>query len=207
MTQTNQPNSPLANSTSFMEQQFPVAKVSMESYAERRANQGQSITSLGKWWGRKPLVLVRAALLGLLLPISDDPTKDREIFLKIMTMDRAGLQQRKSKPIAQSRLLAELSSLPPNTQHRFLDDLEEQPQLKRLDREEKDELQRLVFERMNYAEKIEYCDRPEQIEGPTPEAWNEINADNRRLRVCTNTSTAHALLANTNSAQDAVRYS
>ncbi|MEI7846904.1 MAG: anti-phage-associated DUF1156 domain-containing protein [Chloroflexota bacterium] len=169
-------NPSLANAPSFMEQQFPVAKVSMESYAERRANQGQSITSLGKWWGRKPLVLVRAALLGLLLPISDDPTKDREIFLKIMTMDREGLQQRKSKPIAQSRLLTELSSLPPNTQHRFLDDSEEQPQLKRLDRGEKDELQRLVFERMNYAEKIEYCDRPEQIEGPTPEAWNEINA-------------------------------
>ena len=64
---------PLANAPCFIETQFPVAKLSDESYAERRANQGQSITSLGKWWGRKPLILVRAALLGLLLPASDDP--------------------------------------------------------------------------------------------------------------------------------------
>ena len=43
-------------------------------------------------------------------------------------------------------------------------------------REERDELQRLVFERLPYAEKLEYCHRPEQIDGPSLEAWAEINA-------------------------------
>ena len=85
------PDKPLAEAPCFIECQFPVAKVSMESYKERKAVAGQTLTGLGKWWGRKPLILVRAALLGLLLPASEDPTRDREIFLKLLTMDAEGL--------------------------------------------------------------------------------------------------------------------
>ena len=77
--------------------QFPVSKVSKESYKERKANLGQTLTGLGKWWGRKPLILVRATLLGVLMPVSDNPVRDREIFLKILTMDDEGLYLRKSK--------------------------------------------------------------------------------------------------------------
>src|SRR2546421_8187264 len=84
---------------SFIEAQFPVSKLSKESYKERKANYSQTLTGLGKWWGRKPLILVRAILLGLLLPSSDDRKKDREIFLKILTMDDQGLWQRKTKLI------------------------------------------------------------------------------------------------------------
>ena len=71
----------------FIETQFPVSKMSMESYKERKANYSQTLTGLGKWWGRKPLVLCRAAILGLLLPATDDPQMDREVFLRLMTMD------------------------------------------------------------------------------------------------------------------------
>lgn len=41
---------------------LPVAPVSAESYRERMAGAGssQTLTGLGNWWGRKPLVLVRA---------------------------------------------------------------------------------------------------------------------------------------------------
>ncbi len=175
MTDTTQPTPPLANALAFIEQQFPVAKVSMESYKERMAGTGQTLPTLGKWWGRKPLVLVQAVLLGLLMPISNEPEKDHDIFLKLMTMDRAGLLLRKSKPISQGRLLAELVTLPTSLRSRFIDQSNEN-QLKQLDRKEKDELQQLVFERMNYDEKLGYCDRPEQIEGPSPKTWNEINA-------------------------------
>jgi adenine-specific DNA methylase len=83
--------------SSFIEVQFPVSKVSKESYKERKANYSQTLTGLGKWWGRKPLILVRATILGLLLPATDNPKKDREIFLKILTMDKGGLWLRKSK--------------------------------------------------------------------------------------------------------------
>src|SRR5690606_4423509 len=61
-----------------IETQFPVSRLCKESYKERKANHGQTLTGLGKWWGRKPLVLVRAAILGLLLPVTEDPQKDRE---------------------------------------------------------------------------------------------------------------------------------
>lgn len=42
---------------SFIEQQFPVARVSAESHKERMAGAGssQTLTGVGKWWGRKPL--------------------------------------------------------------------------------------------------------------------------------------------------------
>ena len=43
----------------FIEEQFPISKVSKESYKERKAGASQTLTSLGKWWGRKPLVVVR----------------------------------------------------------------------------------------------------------------------------------------------------
>ena len=166
---------PLANAPCFIETQFPVAKVSIESYKERKAVSGQTLTGLGKWWGRKPLILVRAVLLGLLMPASNDPEKDREIFLKILTMDKKGLLRRKSKSIPAGRLFEELRKMPPSVQKRFLTS-SESTSVPDLDKSEKEELQHLVFEGLPYSEKMEYCDRPEQIDGPSPQAWVEINS-------------------------------
>jgi adenine-specific DNA methylase len=86
----------------FIETQFPIARLSAESYKERKANNGQTLTRLGKWWGRKPLILVRASILGMLMPASSDAKKDREIFLKILTMDDEGTWDR-SKGEIESR--------------------------------------------------------------------------------------------------------
>ena len=158
--------------TTFIETQFPVAKLSAEAYKERKAVAGQTLTGLGKWWGRKPLVLVRAIILGLLLPATDDPRKDMEIFLKLLTMDDAGLWQRKDKAIPQAVLVEVLQRQPPSVQQRYL----EGDTLRRLARDEREALQRLVFEQLPYSEKLAYCRRPEQVEGPSPEAWAEINA-------------------------------
>lgn len=88
---------------SFIETQFPIARLSAESYKERKAVSGQTLTGLGKWWGRKPLILVRAAILGMLMPASDDAKKDREVFLQILTMDDEGAWQR-CKPAMQRKL-------------------------------------------------------------------------------------------------------
>jgi hypothetical protein len=52
---------PTESGLSFIEVQFPVSKLSKESYKERKAGASQTLTPLGKWWGRKPLVLVAAA--------------------------------------------------------------------------------------------------------------------------------------------------
>lgn len=165
---------PLYDAPCFIETQFPVAKVSMESFKERTAKQSQTLTGLGKWWGRKPLILVRAALLGLLMPASDDPEKDREIYLKLLTMDDEGLRRRKSKPIPGVRLLEELQRMPPSLQNRFLDPAD--GALRKLGKAERAELQMLVFERMTYVEKISYGDRPEQADDLSQPDWAEINA-------------------------------
>lgn len=171
-------DTPLADAACFIETQFPVAKVSAESYAERRSNQSQSITSLGKWWGRKPLVLVRATLLGLLLPTTKNPEADCEIFLKLMTMDDEGLRRRKNRSIPQNRLLEDILLMPPSIQKKYLqeNDSSEPSRIRRLSREERQELQLLVFTRMSYSEKMKYCCRPEELSGPSESAWESINA-------------------------------
>ncbi len=155
---------------SFIETQFPVSKVSKESYKERKSAQGQTLTQLGKWWGRKPLILVRAAILGLLLPATDNPTKDREIFLKLLTMDDEGMWQRKKSSIAGNILKKYL--LPREVTEYFDGD-----KLRNgLSRDDKEELQRKVFLRMGYDERLNYSCRPEEIDGPSLSAWKDINS-------------------------------
>ncbi|MEF8755919.1 MAG: anti-phage-associated DUF1156 domain-containing protein [Accumulibacter sp.] len=121
--------------STFIETQFPIARLSAESYKERKANNGQTLTRLGKWWGRKPLILVRASILGMLMPASTNPKRDREIFLKILTMDDDGTWQRNK---GRNR-------------------------------------NRATFDALTYAERLKDCERPENIPGPTVEAWAEIN--------------------------------
>jgi putative DNA methylase len=160
----------------FIESQFPVSKLSKESYKERKAVAGQTLTATGRWWGRKPLILCRAAILGLLMPVSDDPKRDREIFLKLLTMDEDGLLRRKTKSIPLKRLYQLCTK---SEQNRYFTE-ESNEKIARyrrgVSREEKDELQEAVFLRLSYDDKLEYCDRPEQIDGPADEAWREINA-------------------------------
>ncbi len=159
---------------SFIDVQFPVSKVSKESYKERTSGVNQTLTSLGKWWGRKPLVLVRAALLGVLLPVSDDLEKDREIFLKIMTMNDEGLFLRKCKNLTQKELY-ELSS--EEYKNKYMESNEkEKPVYKRgITDDEKDKLQRHAFNKLSYDDRLRYCDRPEHIQNLPKSSWDEIN--------------------------------
>jgi len=160
----------------FIETQFPVSKLSKESYKERKSNYSQTLTGLGKWWGRKPLVLVRAVILGLLLHATVDPKRDREIFLKLMTMDEEGLWLRKSKSIPLREVYARLE--PGEREQWFAADADsERPRYKRgVSRDDKELLQRRIFETFSYDQKLEYCERPENVAGPSEPAWKEINA-------------------------------
>ena len=199
--------------STFIETQFPIARLSAESYKERKANNGQTLTRLGKWWGRKPLILVRASILGMLMPASGDPKRDREIFLKILTMDDAGTltRWRADKRFSVSEL-GVLATRAEKTEWNDLDGAweaaREKVQQLRLasktvaksDRGVKErartaidaavreanrcgealqtfvgELQIRCFYRLTYAERIARCERPENIDGPTPDAWVEIN--------------------------------
>jgi adenine-specific DNA methylase len=160
----------------FIETQFPVSKLSKESYKERKANYSQTLTGLGKWWGRKPLIMVRAAIIGLLMPASKDPKADRAVFLKLLTMDEAGLWRRKTKNIALKDAYALLTATERNDWFQPGTDPGRPRLRKGIDSTGREEVQRLAFERLHYDDKLVYCDRPEHIDGPSPQTWADINA-------------------------------
>ena len=169
------PSSALADAPTFIETQFPVSRLSKESYKERKANYSQTLTGLGKWWGRKPLVMVRALLLGLLMPASSDPRKDREVFLALLTMDEDGLWRRKSRNVPLKEVYWRLS--PEERVEWFARDSDpDRPRFKKGTKAaDRARLQRIVFDRMGYDEKLKFCDRPEHLDGPSPDAWKAIN--------------------------------
>jgi hypothetical protein len=131
----------------------------------------------------------------MLMPASNDAKKDRAIFLKILTMDDEGTWQRcKGEiPAAAWRDFAS-----PEIQEEYfgsrgfrqgLSDDEKGEICEQIwesltheQRQSLDALRRRtvngrgVFDAMPYAERIKHCERPENISGPTPEAWREINA-------------------------------
>jgi len=180
--------------TSFIETQFPIAQLSAECFKERKANNSQTLTRLGKWWGRKPLILVRATLLGLLMPASGDLSRDRRIFLKILTMDDDGVWQRCKGdiPVAEWK-----NAAPPDLREKYFGKKGFKPGLSKeeknevldeiweaLDAGEQDALDakrsrdfsRTEFDCLSYSQRIRACERPENIEGPTSASWAEINA-------------------------------
>lgn len=85
----------LRDAPALIETVFPAQKVSFEAQKERKANLGQTLTGLGSYWkGRKPLILVRAIVLGSLLPPTDDVEADLVIFERLMAFDDEGLARR-----------------------------------------------------------------------------------------------------------------
>jgi putative DNA methylase len=180
---------------SFIETQFPIARLSAESYKERKANNGQTLTRLGKWWGRKPLILVRASILGMLMPASNDAKKDREIFLKILTMDDEGTWQRCKGEILAS---AWREVAPQDIRNEYFgvrgfrqgltdeekedvcaqiwDSLTPQQQATLDSQRRRPIADRGTFDALAYADRIKHCERPENVPGPTLDSWAEINA-------------------------------
>lgn len=160
---------------SFIEVQFPVSKISKESYKERKAGSNQTLTGIGKWWGRKPLILVRAAIIAALLPATDNPKRDREIFLKILSMDDRGLELRKNKPISTKDLLANATQK--EKEFFFVYDNGDYiaKYNKGIKKEDKDKLQLSVFNRFSYDEKLQYCLRPEEVNNDAAYDWKIIN--------------------------------
>ncbi|MBD2718330.1 anti-phage-associated DUF1156 domain-containing protein [Synechococcus sp. FACHB-909] len=180
---------------SFIETQFPIARLSAESFREREANTGQTLTRLGKWWGRKPLILVRACIIGMLMPASEDPLTDRDVFLKILTMDDDGTWNRQKGEIP---VKAWREAAPAEIQEKYFAAQgfrrglsEEQKEFVReeiwenlndLQRQQLDDQRRRpipdrrTFDAIPYSERIKNLERPENVKGPSATAWAEINA-------------------------------
>ena len=174
----------------FIETQFPIARLSAESYKERKANNGQTLTRLGKWWGRKPLILARAAIIGMLMPASCDARKDRQVFLQILTMDDDGALTRCKPEVIRKLGRVHLQTSP------MAEQAERFRAAERLGEDSGAMLAQLnanfsacatsmndllstlgerVFRAMPYADRIALCERPENVTGPSAAAWATIN--------------------------------
>jgi len=183
----------LKNAPSLIERLLPAQKLSAEAQKERKAGAGQTLTALGSYWkGRKPLILVRACVLGALLPATNDTEKDLEIFEKLMAIDDEAFLIR-AEGISARTILERLSldnlsvyfslsvkqgeipltgpvdpSAYPGLMVRW------QPQVTKAERLW---LKRQVLLRMSYSEKLALSKRPEEIDGELYRTiWDEVNA-------------------------------
>lgn len=99
----------------LIEHLFPVQKISAETFKERMASHGQLLVSLGAFWkGRKPLILNKACILGALLPVTDNPLKDLEIFELLMGIDDESMKKRiaATLPATKQEMVNQYASLP-----------------------------------------------------------------------------------------------
>ena len=165
----------LKDAPSFIEVQFPVGRLSAEAYKERTAVQGQLLTTLGTYWkGRKPLILVRAVVLGTLLPATDDPAKDLEIFLRLMAMDdRAFARRFNGGATMFARLFpayAELVSEESGRRRVWRDDLDDSDRESRV-AEAFASLPYTFDQRLKHVRRPEECDEAELLAG----IWAEVN--------------------------------
>ncbi len=100
----------LKDAPALIERLLPVQKLSAEAYKEQMAGSGKTLTALGSYWkGRKPLILNKACILGCLLPATDNPTKDLEIFEKLMGMDDESFAIRWKRRFKPKEILEKLS--------------------------------------------------------------------------------------------------
>src|SRR5579864_4604758 len=109
MTQRIKPLS-LHDAPALIERLLPVQKLSAEAYKEQMAGSGKTLTALGSYWkGRKPLVLNKACILGCLLPATNNPKRDLEIFEKLMGMDDEAFVVRWPRRPKPREILSELT--------------------------------------------------------------------------------------------------
>ena len=100
----------LKDTPALIERLLPVQKLSAEAYKEQMAVHGKTLTALGSYWkGRKPLILNKACILGCLLPATEDPARDLEIFEKLMAMDDESFVVRWKRRPRPKEILAQLS--------------------------------------------------------------------------------------------------
>ena len=90
-------------------------------------------------------------------------------------MDDKGLLLRKNKKLKTDDVLDQLTL---SEKEEYFDRNEVNGKWlwkKHLGKEEKEQVENTVFFRLNYDDQLTYCRRPEQVEGPSPKAWKEIN--------------------------------
>jgi adenine-specific DNA methylase len=155
----------LRDAPALIESVFPVQKVSFEAQQERTAVQSQTLTGLGSYWkGRKPLILVRAIVLGTLLPATSDAEADLDVFERLMAFDEESLARRALAANAFS-VSALRDLIPISDPERYFG---KRGWRRDVTGEEKLALYRRAMATLgSYEEKSSLCKRPEEVD----QAW------------------------------------
>ena len=184
----------LKDAPALIERLLPVQKLSAEIYKERMAGTAQSLTALGNYWkGRKPLILNKACILGCLLPASDYPTRDLEIFEKLMAMDDESFVVRwkrrpKPKEILETLFISHISDyftiepediLPTSSPVDWTNPnyasvkIDFRKDLTELDRRR---LETQMLPQVSYRERVNKANRPEEVkDGLHDHIWDTLN--------------------------------
>ncbi len=191
-----QPHS-LSGAPLLIERLWPAQKISVETQKERKAVQSQTLTALGSYWkGRKPLVLVRACVLGALLPATDNPQEDLAVFESLMRIDDDAFiyrfEQMKAAEIAQilvSNKLRNIEDLSTSFAIRGSSGEVDSQQLhsalnsgkliwsNRTTDGERRKLKAMALETLSYADKVSRSLRPEELNQSTYAGiWARVNS-------------------------------
>ncbi|MBR0861868.1 DUF1156 domain-containing protein [Bradyrhizobium diazoefficiens] len=148
----------LKDAPSLIERVWPAQKISIEAQRERKAVHGQTLTGLGSYWkGRKPLVLVRACVLGALLPSTGDDEKDLEIFEILMGMSDEQIPVRFKEKIS----IDEIHRFGSPAQQAGL--IEDQDTLRKLPKGEREALMTEIIRKLPYDLRAQKLLRPEEV--------------------------------------------
>ena len=183
----------LEDAPALIERLLPVQKLSAEAYKEQMAVHGKTLTALGSYWkGRKPLILAKACVLGSLLPATDKPKRDLEIFEMLMGMDDFSFAVRAKRRPKPREIIAGLSlariedyfqvappgALPPSAPVDWSNPVYEnvkvawQPDLSECERRW---IEAQMLPAKPYRERVVESRRPEEVPNVYDHIWEEVN--------------------------------
>lgn len=184
----------LKDAPALIERLLPVQKLSAEAYKEQMAGNGKTLTALGSYWkGRKPLILAKACVLGCLLPATNQPKRDLEIFEMLMGMDDLSFAARAKRKPRPKEIIAKLSLAriedyfqvaPPGTLPQSAPVDWSNPAYESvkvawrpdLPESERRWLEAQMLPAASYRERVAKSRRPEEVPNVHDHIWKEVNA-------------------------------
>ena len=91
----------------IIQSHYPTIEMGEECEKERKSGSSQILTQSGKWWGRKPLLLVRSLILGQLIP----EEFGSDFYRAALLIDNAGLQHRQKSSTKKNMNFSEFCQL------------------------------------------------------------------------------------------------
>ena len=184
----------LKDAPALIERLLPVQKLSAEAYKEQMAVHGKTLTALGSYWkGRKPLILAKACVLGCLLPATDKPKRDLEMFEMLMGMDDLSFAARAKRKPKPNEIIAKLSlariedyfevtppdTLPQSAPVDWLNPAYEKVKVvwrRKLPERDQRYLESQMLPLAPYRESVAESRRPEEVPNVHDHIWEEVNA-------------------------------